>query len=115
MNEKANLCHKSGMHFCSNMRIEANGEIYDTKSKKCDFEIGAHTRACEYMKQIIASLYDIRFLCSNMRIEANVASYDITWTSNKERTHKTALFIRKFIGASYDIEFLYSNMRFKLT
>ena len=24
--------------MCSNMRIEANGAIYDIKSKKCDFE-----------------------------------------------------------------------------
>ena len=24
--------------FCSNMRIDANGAIYDIKSKKCDFE-----------------------------------------------------------------------------
>ena len=49
--------------LCSNMRFEANREIYDVKSKKCDFESrgvrhegksklvpqirNAHVRACE--------------------------------------------------------------------
>ena len=48
--------------LCSNMRIKANGAIYDIKSKKCDFQSlgvsheekrkvvpqmrNAHTRAC---------------------------------------------------------------------
>ena len=69
--------------LCSDMRIQANGEIYDMEFKKLDFENwgvrhegkrklvpqmrNAHTRACEYIKQFIDGSYDIGFLCSNMQ------------------------------------------------
>ena len=73
--------------LCSNMRIEANGAIYDIKSEKHDFESwtsklvrqirNAHTRAPYLIKKFIGGSYDIKFICSNTSIEANGAIYDI--------------------------------------
>ena len=66
--------------MCLNIRIEANGAIYDIKYKKCDVESRAvrHEEGSKLVPQMrIASSYDIGFLCSNMLIEANGAIYHI--------------------------------------
>ena len=73
--------------FCSNMRIKANGAIYDIKYEKHDLKIRtsklvrqireAHTRARYLIKNLIGGSYHIEFSCSNTKFEANGAIYDL--------------------------------------